>query len=67
VCSQANLGTASIYLQGIDTEQVIATVHAGTTGTDRRSGHHRGEADNDVGGYAEGRNHMRTCVGPWSS
>jgi integrase/recombinase XerD len=24
----ANLGTASIYLQGIDTEEIIATVHA---------------------------------------
>jgi integrase len=25
----ANLGTTSIYLQGIDTEEIIATVHAG--------------------------------------
>jgi site-specific recombinase XerD len=24
----ANLGTTSIYLQGIDTEEIIATVHA---------------------------------------
>jgi hypothetical protein len=24
-----NLGTTSIYLQGIDTEEIIATVHAG--------------------------------------
>jgi hypothetical protein len=24
----ANLGTTSIYLQGIDTEQIISTVHA---------------------------------------
>jgi hypothetical protein len=24
----ANLGTMSIYLQGIDTEEIIATVHA---------------------------------------
>jgi integrase/recombinase XerD len=24
----ANLGTSSIYLQGIDTEEIIATVHA---------------------------------------
>jgi site-specific recombinase XerD len=26
--SHANLGTTSIYLQGIDTEEIIATVHA---------------------------------------
>ena len=25
----ANLGTASIYLQGIDTEEIIATLHSG--------------------------------------
>ena len=25
----ANLGATSIYLQGIDTEEIIATVHAG--------------------------------------
>jgi hypothetical protein len=28
VGSHANLGTASIYLHGIDTEEIIATVHA---------------------------------------
>jgi hypothetical protein len=26
--SHANLGTTSIYLQGIDTEEIIAAVHA---------------------------------------
>jgi hypothetical protein len=25
----ANLDTTSIYLQGIDTEEIVATVHAG--------------------------------------
>jgi DNA-binding transcriptional MerR regulator len=26
--AHANLGTTSVYLQGIDTEEIIATVHA---------------------------------------
>jgi hypothetical protein len=38
----ANLGTTSIYLQGIDTEEIIATVHARRRADDVQAGAGRG-------------------------